>query len=88
MIVDFERAGEILPAKLLADVRIVKSSANVKSCLPWNAIEVVGGQTFARIFTEGQGWAKKPIKIGKQGRYYVEVETPIPSAAIVKSKLW
>ena len=86
--VEFERAGEILPSGLLAEVSIVKDGYNAKACLPWNAIEITDGQPYGRIFEDGKGWSRIPIKIGQRGRYDVEIITPISASAVVKSKLW
>ncbi|MEI6399068.1 MAG: HlyD family efflux transporter periplasmic adaptor subunit [Pseudomonadota bacterium] len=87
-IIDFERTGAILPPGLLAEVSIVKDEYKAKACLPWNAIEVSEGKAFIRVFEDGKGWQQIPITVGRRGRYYAEVMTPIAANAIIKSKIW
>lgn len=87
-VIEFVRPGAILPPGLLAHVRIVTGETKVASCLPWNAVDIVEGRAYARTFTEGRGWARSPITIGKMGRYEVEISPPIGADTIIKSKLW
>lgn len=87
-IVEFDRPGPILPPSLLSEVNIVKSSYKAKACLPWNAIEISDGKPFVRIFEDGKGWSQSPVVLGKQGRYHVELQTPLGAEALVKSRLW
>jgi multidrug efflux pump subunit AcrA (membrane-fusion protein) len=88
VIVEFDRAGAILPPNLLADVSIIKSTHQAKSCLPWNAIQIVDGKPSIQILEDGKGWSRIPVRLGKRGRYDVEVETPLAASTVVKSRIW
>jgi multidrug efflux pump subunit AcrA (membrane-fusion protein) len=87
-VIDFERAGEILPAGLLAMARIVTNQYKSSRCVPWNAIEVDAGQAYIDMFTEGKGWARVPVELGRLGRYDVELKSKLPEAAVITSRLW
>lgn len=87
-IVEFDRPGPILPPSLLSEVNIVKSSYKAKACLPWNAIQIADGKPSVRIFEDGKGWSQSPVVLGKQGRYQVELQSPLAAEALVKSRLW
>lgn len=87
-VIEFSRSGPILPSGLLANVRIVTSETKAKSCLPWNALEIVNGKSFAKTFKAGQGWSRMPVSIGRMGRYEVEINPPISDSLIIMSKLW
>jgi multidrug efflux pump subunit AcrA (membrane-fusion protein) len=86
--VDFKRPGPILPAGLHASVEIIAGTHQAKLCLPWNAIQVSDRGNFINAFTEGAGFRVEPVILGKTGRYYVEILSPLSENVITLSRLW
>ena len=74
-IVDFRKDGPILPAGLLASVKIVTGEVRAEVCLPWNAIDLVKGVPYIRAFREGMGLQRFPVELGALGTHEVQVLT-------------
>jgi macrolide-specific efflux system membrane fusion protein len=86
--IGFTRDGDILPNGLMAAATLVTDTVSGGRCLPYNALVFEGGKPHIKVFSEGSGWRKQPIEIGRRGRYEFEVKTSLDDSVIVQSKLW
>jgi multidrug efflux pump subunit AcrA (membrane-fusion protein) len=84
----FARDGEILPSGLMASATLVSEKVSGGRCLPYNALSFEGDKPYIRIFSEGSGWKKQPIEIGRRGRYEFEVKTNLNDKIVIQSTLW
>jgi multidrug efflux pump subunit AcrA (membrane-fusion protein) len=84
----FDRDGAILPNGLMASATLVTETVNGGRCLPYNTLSFEAGKPMIKIFSEGSGWKKQPIEIGRRGRYEFEVKTNLDPSVVVQSKLW
>ena len=84
----FTREGGILPNGLMASAKLVTDVVTMGRCLPYNTLGFDNGKPFIRVFSDGNGWQRLPVEIGRRGRYEFEFKNNLADSSVVQSKLW
>ena len=86
--VSFSRPGAILPEGLNAQMIFPSKEPKSQRCIPWNAVQVEDGKPVLKYYDENSGWIVKEVRLGRRGRYNVELLTELPESAFILSKLF
>jgi macrolide-specific efflux system membrane fusion protein len=84
----FSRDGDILPNGLMASATLVTDAIRSGRCLPYNTLVFSDGKPFINVFSEGLGWRRQAVQIGRRGRFDYEVLNKLEASAVIQSKLW